>query len=157
MRKLHADFLFGLGVIVVALVYLMLGQSIPTPQMADPLGPRLFPMVIGVGLLGAGGLVCFEAWSGGAADTIPAGDPGHSFAHWKPLLGMLLWTVVYYFCFVPVGYLVSTSCYVFGLLCVFHRGHHIVNVLVAVGFTAVIYAVFANFLGVDMPMGIIPL
>jgi len=43
------------------------------------------------------------------------------------------------------------------LLSHFHRGHHIVNVCVAVGFTGVVYALFSLFLGVPLPTGPLPI
>ena len=68
---------------------------------------------------------------------------------------MLAWTVAYYFAFEPVGYLVSTVVFLLGLLTMFHRKKPRTNLAVALGFTAVIYAIFTQLLHVPMPQGVL--
>jgi putative tricarboxylic transport membrane protein len=152
MRSSRAELAFGIGIIVLALAYLAADQLTPTPQMVDPVGPRIFPIIIGVGLLGGGLLLCFEALASRGAPRRAASPAGY----WKKLLGALVWTVLYFLCFVPVGYVPSTVGYVFGLLCAFNRGRHIANALIAVGFSVTIYVLFAKLLNVEMPRGWLP-
>ena len=75
-------------------------------------------------------------------------------SHQLILVGMVLWTALYYFAFEPLGYLVSTLVYMFVLLACFNRGRWLVNAACAVGFTLIAYAVFTRFLQVALPQGV---
>lgn len=44
---MHADRIFGLVMVVVALAYLYSATTVPTSFLSDPLGPRIFPYLIG--------------------------------------------------------------------------------------------------------------
>ena len=72
------------------------------------------------------------------------------------VLAALIWTVVYYLLFEPVGYLPATSVYSFGLLCMLNRGRHVMNVGTALAMTGVLYGVFVHLLGIQLPGGLLP-
>jgi putative tricarboxylic transport membrane protein len=55
--------------------------------------------------------------------------------------------------FEVAGYIIATIVYLFGLLCVFHKGRHKSNALIAAGFTAVAYGIFSQLLNVQLPLG----
>jgi putative tricarboxylic transport membrane protein len=69
------------------------------------------------------------------------------------LCAMVAWTALYYATFEYLGYLIATPIFLLGLLSHFHRRHHLVNVLVALGFTLAVYALFSLLLGVPLPTG----
>jgi putative tricarboxylic transport membrane protein len=71
------------------------------------------------------------------------------------LAAMVIWTIVYYTAFEPVGYIVSTVGYLFGLLLFFNPGKYVKNALISAIFTAAAYVTFAKFLGVAMPAGVL--
>ena len=129
---------------------------------ATPWAPKIFPAIIGGGLLLSGLLLMLETYRK-RQPVVPAAAPSSqavapaSQDRQRPgvLLGMLAWTVVYYFAFEPVGYLVSTVVFLLGLLTMFHRKKPRTNLAVALGFTAVIYAIFTQLLHVPMPQGIL--
>jgi putative tricarboxylic transport membrane protein len=152
--------------VIGALIYLYADSQLPLVRIGDPLGPKIFPAIIGGGLLLSGLLLMLETYrkrrqvlSVSAAAPSPAPPaPAHAPQdRQRPgvLLGMLAWTVVYYFAFEPVGYLVSTVVFLLGLLTMFHRKKPRTNLAVALGFTAVIYAIFTQLLHVPMPQGIL--
>jgi putative tricarboxylic transport membrane protein len=152
--------------VIGALIYLYADSQLPLVRIGDPLGPKIFPAIIGGGLLLSGLLLMLETYrkrrrvvSVSAAALSPAPPvPAHAPQdRQRPgvLLGMLAWTVVYYFAFEPVGYLVSTVVFLLGLLTMFHRKKPRTNLAVALGFTAVIYAIFTQLLHVPMPQGIL--
>jgi putative tricarboxylic transport membrane protein len=48
--------------IVLAVVYLYATTLIPTLEIGDPLGPKAFPRLLGIGLLLAAGFLAVEIW-----------------------------------------------------------------------------------------------
>jgi len=148
--------------IIGALIYLYADSQLPLVRIGDPLGPKIFPAIIGGGLLLSGLLLMLETYRK-RQQVVPAAAPSSPAVAPAPqdrqrpgvLLGMLAWTVVYYFAFEPVGYLVSTVVFLLGLLTMFHRKKPRTNLAVALGFTAVIYAIFTQLLHVPMPQGIL--
>jgi putative tricarboxylic transport membrane protein len=148
--------------VIGALVYLYAASQLPLVRIGDPLGPKIFPAIIGGGLLISGLLLMLETYRKRqqvlSVPPAPASSPAHApMDRQRPgvLLGMLAWTVIYYFAFEPVGYLVSTVVFLLGLLTMFHRKKPLTNLAVAFGFTAVIYAIFTQLLHVSMPQGIL--
>jgi putative tricarboxylic transport membrane protein len=149
------NWLLAVSAVVGGGVYLYADSRIPDPVIADPLGPKAFPALIGAGIVVSGLLLCVEAWKKRhAAARIPAMTPGEK-RYYLILIGMVVWTAAYYTAFEPVGYVPSTIAYLLGLLIYFNRGRLWVNAAIAVCFTGVAYLVFARFLGVSMPAGLL--
>ena len=147
--------------IIGALIYLYADFQLPLVRIGDPLGPKIFPAIIGGGLLLSGLLLMLETYRKrqqvASVSAAPLSGDRPCANRQRPgiLLAMLAWTVVYYFAFEPVGYLVSTVVFLLGLLTMFHRKKPRTNLAVALGFTAVIYAIFTQLLHVPMPQGIL--
>src|SRR5262249_5608221 len=163
-RLAMRDWVLAVAAVIGGLVYLYADSKLPLVRIGDPLGPRIFPAIIGTGIVLSGLLLMVEIRkrhmaaeraAARAAEPAAAARP-HPREHARPgvLIGMLVWTVLYYLAFEPVGYLVSTVVFLLGLLTVFNRGHHLTNLAVALGFTAVAYTIFDRFLAVPMPEGI---
>src|SRR5947209_4463163 len=154
-----ADWILAICTAVGAVVYLYSDSKLPQLQVGDPMGPQVFPALIGIGLLGSALLLLLETWRKHQAAGAQAGpDPEHghkdALSHQLILAGMVLWTALYYLAFEPLGYLVSTLVYMFVLLACFNRGRWLVNAVCAVGFTLIAYAVFTRFLQVALPQGV---
>jgi putative tricarboxylic transport membrane protein len=153
------DWVLAICTAIGAVVYLNADSKLPQLQVGDPMGGRVFPALIGIGLLGSALLLMAETWrrhrpAGADCPTDP--DQGHNDlrAHRLILVGMVLWTALYYAAFEPLGYLLSTLLYMFVLLACFNRGRWWVNAACALGFTLAAYAVFTRFLQVALPQGV---
>ena len=153
-----ADWILAVCTAIGAVVYLNADSKLPQLQVGDPMGPQVFPALIGIGLLGSALLLMAETWRKHRAAAEPRPDPDlgakEARAHRLILAGMVLWTALYYLAFEPLGYLLSTLLYTFVLLACFNRGRWLVNVACAVGFTLAAYAVFTRFLQVALPQGV---
>jgi putative tricarboxylic transport membrane protein len=141
--------------IVIAAVYLYATTKIPSLEIGDPLGPRTFPYLIGIGLLIAAGFLGLEIWrarekENEAEDAIPF-DP-QSVA---VLACITVWTGVYYLVFESLGFVLATSVYLFPMMAWFNRGKWIANVASAIGFSLLTYLLFVK-LEVNLPKGILP-
>jgi putative tricarboxylic transport membrane protein len=138
-------------VAAVAIAYLYSDWRIPRLELGDPLGPRAFPALVGILLLISTVLLALETRRGGQASAVAADRSGPS--HVPVLAGILVWTIGYYAVFDVAGYIIATIVYLFGLLCVFHKGRHKSNALIAAGFTAAAYGIFSQLLNVQLPLG----
>jgi putative tricarboxylic transport membrane protein len=157
------DWVLAICTAIGAVVYLNADSKLPQLQVGDPMGPQVFPALIGIGLLGSALLLMADTWCKQTwrketwRKQRPAGvappDPS-ARAHRLILAGMVLWTALYYFAFEPLGYLISTLVYMFVLLACFNRGRWLVNGACAVGFTLAAYGVFTRFLQVALPQGV---
>lgn len=155
MRALRADLWLAVTVIIVAAIYLHADYGLRQANLGDPLGPKAFPALVGGGLILSAVLLLFETWAKRRAlqDThiAPHGpDQKHVIV---VLLGMIVWTGIYYYFFETAGYLIATPIFLLGLLSYFNKGKYLTNVLVAAGFTAVVYLLFSVLLGVPLPSG----
>jgi putative tricarboxylic transport membrane protein len=159
MKAINGD--VGLAVVVIALatVYLVADMHLPETRISDPLGPKAFPALVAIGLIGSAVLLLLERASRARHEgTAVAAAHDESQPANRPLvlIGMVAWTALYYACFNPVGYLISTVVFLFGLLSCFHRGHVKTNLAVAFGFAILFDLLFSKVLGVPMPNGILP-
>jgi len=59
MKSLKGDAQLAIGVIVLAAVYLYMDMRLPEVRLSDPLGPKAFPALVGVGLIASALLLLF--------------------------------------------------------------------------------------------------
>ncbi len=154
------DWILAFSTVVGAVIYLRAVFALPRLLVGDAVGPQFFPALIGIGLLASGLLLMFETWRkastiGTAPDEIPEHDAAGQRHVPLVLAVTALWTALYYAAFEPVGYVVATLVYLIPMLCYFHRAKLWVNFACGIGFTALFYTVFARFLGVVLPSGVL--
>jgi putative tricarboxylic transport membrane protein len=182
MKSVKGDIWLAIVVIVGAAIYLYMDVQLPEVRLSDPLGPKAFPALVGIGLLVSALLLLFEARAKARhpaplveapveAKAAPAAETHDEDAHASAtdsasgtatkrpalvLIGMVLWTIAYYAAFDRAGYLISTMVFLIGLLSYFNRKRIKMNLAVAVGATVVFYMLFSHLLDVPMPRGILP-
>jgi putative tricarboxylic transport membrane protein len=159
MRALRADFILAVTVFIVAAIYLYVDAGLPTARIGDPLGPKAFPALVGGGLILSALLLALETWSKRRVldDTTVEPRSKDEKHLYLVMIGMVAWAGLYYFVFETLGYLLATPIFLFGLLSYFNHRKYLTNVLVALGFTAVVYLLFSILLGVPLPAGPLPL
>ena len=143
--------------LVLAGVYFYATEKLPSLEIGDPLGPKAFPRLLGVGLVITAIILFFEILR--ARKTVPA--VSNSPAPTGPgtyhiVAGVTLWTFLYFLIFETLGYIIATSIYLLALMAFFHRGKWISNVLTSVLFCVGSYVMFVKLLGVNLARGILP-
>ena len=151
-----ADRIVLVGTAVIGVVYLYATTQLPTLEIGDPLGPKAFPMLLGVCLLAGAAILGYEIWRDrrkrGARDAPrPDFDPQVVAV----LVGVTLWTGAYYLVFDTLGYVLATTLYLLPLTAYFHPGHRIVNLATPLLFSALTYWLFVT-LDVRLPQGVLP-
>ena len=94
------DRVFGLVVILVALAYIASATQIQTSFMADPVGSKTFPMIVGAVAVLCGGMIVFR----------PDTEPEWPVLRTLVSLGLsLLILVVFALALRPLGFLIPTA------------------------------------------------
>jgi putative tricarboxylic transport membrane protein len=140
--------------VVLSIVYLYSTTQIPSLEIGDPLGPRAFPNLIGIGMLLAAGMLGFEIWRD-KAKNIPEEKLDLQPRVVLILLIVAAWTGLYYLFFVSAGYILATSVFLLPLMVYFHPRKWVSNVLSAVLFSIGTYWLFVK-LDVSLPKGVLP-
>lgn len=137
---------------VGAAVYLYGTSLLNVPDMVDPVGPTTFPYLIGICLLLCAAGLFFEGVSKGrGSQSSPSVREKKPVTDYLVSFGTIVWTLLYYTAFSPVGYVISTAVFLLGLMSIFHRGHLVTNLLVSVGFSVVSFLIFTRFFEVVLP------
>jgi len=152
-----AVFLTAFGFLVIAL-----SGKIESGVYTDPLGPRVFPYALGVGIAVCGfllGIAALFPWQSEQAGFLS--DPGGgedvergAFSAAR-LLGAVGTTGLYVAAFEPAGYLISTPLYVIAILVI--RGGIPWRTLVVAPLmiTTVLYVTFRFALRIPVPGGLL--
>jgi len=142
---------------VLALIYFYGTSQIPSLEIGDPLGPKAFPYLLGIALLGATALLVVEHWKDSKSATPqPSEKVEKPDRRHLPVLGVVVvWIAIYFAFFEPLGYVVATSIFLFPLMAWFNRRKWLANALSAVLFSAGSYIMFA-WLDVTLPHGVLP-
>lgn len=126
------------------------------PSRASVIGPAVFPIAISAAILACAlglvvrGLVA-DAPVGGP-DTSPGVEQPPDLSTKKVLISFALFTA-YIVAFIPAGFLVSTILFLTVLPTYIERGKVVRNTVFAVAFSVVVYLLFNNVLGVQLPPG----
>ncbi len=142
--------------LIVAALYLYATTLIPSLEIGDPLGPKAFPRLLGIGMLIAAGLLYVEMWKERRAHAVVEAEAGlwnRQFL-WI-LLAVVVWTGLYYALLQSLGYIIDSAIYLFALMAWFNRGKWIANGLTAVLYSVLSYIMFVK-LDVNLPKGILP-
>ena len=141
--------------IILAALYFWATAQIPSLEIGDPLGPKAFPRLLGIGLILTAVLLAGEMWKARHDKREPA-EPGAA-VHYLVVAGVAVWTAIYFFAFERLGYLIATTIYLAVLMAYFNRGKWIANMSTAVLFPIVSYLMFTKGLGVNLARGVLPL
>ena len=116
--------------LVLAALYFYATSQIPSLEIGDPLGPKAFPRLLGIGLLITAGVLLMGA--------------------------VAAWIAAYFAVFTTLGFIISTTLFLLGMTAWFNRGRWTMNILTSVLFSAGSYLMFTKLLGVTLAQGLLP-
>ena len=145
------------GILILAAVYFYATAQIPSIEIGDPLGPKAFPRLLGIGLLVTGGILLLEMLRARKTEVRDAGAKAPiEWRHYLVVGAAAIWTGVYFAVFEWLGYAIATTFYLLALTSYFHKGRLKTNVLTSVLFSVISYFMFTKLLGVTLARGILP-
>jgi len=122
----------------------------------DPVGPRLFPMVVGIAaLLLAGALaIAIPRGSRGEADAGEDIDP-ESPGDWRTV-GLLVALFVAMILLVnPLGWVIMGTLFFSGAATILGSGHYVRNFVIGLALSLASFYAFYSGLGIPLPAGIL--
>lgn len=143
--------------LILAAVYFYATAQIPSLEIGDPLGPKAFPQLLGIGLLITAGMLFMEMWKARKAEGPKnAARELQDHHHYFIVAAVVVWTGLYFAVFEWLGYILSTAVFLIVLTAYFNRGKWTANVLTSVLFSIGGYVMFSKLLEVNLPRGILP-
>lgn len=148
---------YDLAVAVLMLIfgaaYLAGAFTINEPSTSySAVGPRFFPILIGVGMMLSGVWLGVQTWRKQQA--------GEKFADleeidWRTWGAAALVLLVYIFALAPLGYIIATSAFLFVEARIFGSKAWLRDAIVSVGISVVIYLFFNGLLKIGLPAGLL--
>ena len=140
------------GVVLLTLGVAVVIASLGLPAIpGQPVGPAIFPSVLGVAL-GLSGLVIFVKPERQAAQKVQRLSVVGTIRLLSPVAVLILG----YFIMEPVGFLLTGFLIVLSISLLL-RGSVVGSLLLSAAMTVVIYTIFASLLRVPLPAGILSL
>ena len=152
-----ADRVIFVCTLVLAGLYFYATEQLPSLEIGDPLGPKAFPRLLGVGLLVTAVILLLEILR--ARRTAPRQAAPSTKGDVRPymvVVAVSVWTFLYFLVFERLGYVLATIPYLVALTAYFNRGKWVANVLTAVLFSFASYLMFTKLLGVNLARGLLP-
>jgi putative tricarboxylic transport membrane protein len=146
-----ADRIIVICCLLLSAIYLYATSQIPSIEMMDPLGPKAFPVLLGIGMLVVASLLILEMRRG--ADIPVSKVPPQNLRHWLVISSVIGWIALYFAALQPLGYMIDTSVFLLGMMAYFNRGKWMANILTALLFSIGSFFLFTKFLGVTLTKG----
>lgn len=166
------EILVGLAVATGGLLLLVAALLIPEPVRQSPgFGPKVLPTIVAGGLVLCGILLTLSAWRGkdesaGLGDDLLGEHDAEEVEDildldeppvpWLNLGAVVAMLVVYAFLYIPLGFILATTLFLFGLTTWVHPAKWVRNLVFAVLVPAGVYLLFTEVLSVRLPSGILP-
>lgn len=174
------DLFAGLIVAVAGVIYF--SETLRISRTREVVGPETLPAIVGLGLILFGVVLavsaCMPHWKTpeeamertlqdrsedlDRADSSPAleaGIPKRRSGSLRSGPGLLAINfacfVAYLFAFIPLGFLLATTLFLFGMTTLYAPKRWLRNALFAVVFSVTLYLAFKNGLGVFLPPGLL--
>lgn len=149
------DRVIALIVFLIAAGYLYMASQFPRLEIGDPLGPKIFPVILGTILILTAILLVFESLRKPEGDPRKSDEPEEKGnKHLLVILAVALVTLVYVLVLEKVGYILDTFLLLMVTMAYFNRNKYVQNGIIAIAFSLIFYLMFAKLLGVTLPKGL---
>lgn len=149
------DRVIALIVFLIAAGYLYMASQFPRLEIGDPLGPKIFPVILGTILIITAILLVFESFRKPEGDARKSDEPEEKGnKHLLVILAVALVTLVYVLVLEKVGYILDTFLLLMVTMAYFNRNKYVQNGIIAIAFSLIFYLMFAKLLGVTLPKGL---
>ncbi|GAA3603129.1 tripartite tricarboxylate transporter TctB family protein [Nonomuraea rosea] len=150
----------SLGFLLAALVVLAQAFAIPEGNGYQAVGPRAFPLLVGVGLAVVAVIGVVQAFRAGTRQAEPGEAAEAAEAegtHWPSVLWLVGALAGYALLLVPAGYWQATTVFFVAVARVLGSRKPVRDVLVGLALALATYFLFDRLLGISLPPGLIRL
>ncbi|MFD7503469.1 tripartite tricarboxylate transporter TctB family protein [Streptomyces sp. NPDC059850] len=140
------------GVVVVGWAF-----AIPARATEQDVGPRAFPLLVGVGLCVAAAFSTVQAFRGADREQADQAREEARITEWRPVATLLALLVGYLFALAPCGYWQSTAVLFTLVARVLGSRKLLRDAAVGLVLALAVYVLFDRLLGIHLPPGIIRL
>jgi putative tricarboxylic transport membrane protein len=142
-------------VIILSSAYLYATFQFPSMEIGDATGPKAFPVLLGISLLVFALVLLIEITRAKGQAHEKKEEPKEERSSPFLLGGTACLTLIYIMVFEPLGFLLSSTLYLFILMTYFNRKKWWSNVITSVMFPVAIHILFTKVLGVILPKGLL--
>lgn len=144
------------GILAVLLggAYLAATFRIPVFAAADEIGPRAFPFLVGVVVIGCGLALIVEDIRKGDGVPFSWGFLADRVI-WLRILATIAAGIIYGLVLEDLGYLIATVLFMLVVTSLINVGKHVQNVVISLVFSLVTFTTFALILKLSLPRGLL--
>jgi putative tricarboxylic transport membrane protein len=153
---------FCVALVLFSVVFLWQATLIRQPFTTMVIGPRVFPYIVGVLLLVVSVLLLWRRVSDGAGEvqeddgSVPLEeDDDTSIGDWPGVWFTLISLVALFALIEPLGFIPAMTLFLFVVPTFFAPRHWLRNLIVSLIFSGFFFFLFAWFLGIPLPKGIL--
>jgi putative tricarboxylic transport membrane protein len=159
----NADVLAGIGIVVLGAWFLWQALILREGPGYAAVGPRVFPVVVGLGLLLSGLAISITAaWALrrlGAAGTMAPPIEGETAepTDWRTLIAEAAVLAGYVALFLPLGFILASTAFLVASARILGSRSPLRDLASGLGLSIVAYLVFTRLLGLELPAGLLEL
>jgi len=147
------DLSIAVAILIFDAAYLAGAFAINEPNTSySAVGPRFFPILIGVGMILSGVWLGVQTWQ---KQRIGATLAELEEMDWRTWGAAALVLLLYIFVLVPLGYLIATTAFLFLQARIFGSKAWLRDVIVSVGISLLVYLFFNGILKIGLPAGVL--
>lgn len=153
-QKTNFDFLTGLITIVIGIVYGIMSYMLKRSPMGNPLSPSIFPLILACGMVLFGIILLLRSdleTTKRAFAKVKATTTANDKLSHQMIFATVAAAVVYALLFERVGYVIATFLFMGFMLTITNGKKWLLNVIISLVFSIVVYYVFSYLLGVILP------
>jgi putative tricarboxylic transport membrane protein len=142
--------------LVLASVYAYGTSKLPSYEIGDPLGGKVFPYLLIIGLVLATILLLFETNKTRSRETSEREKEPRNTRKNLIVIGLVVfWTIIFIMLLEPMGFLLSTSIYLIVFMTYLNSKKLWLHIIVSVMFSVALYTLLVKGLGVTLAKGIV--
>jgi len=148
--RLDGERVMGIAAVVVGLLAVSEASRLPVDTLTGGPGTRFLPVTLGLIVAVLGGAIAVRPSPSGRPRAAPS-SPGARARFAATAVGLVLYAVA----FERLGFLIASAAFMVLLLLLYGERRWMLILAVAVGAAGATYAVFARWLGVPLPPGLL--
>ena len=153
-NRFTKDTIMGVFSVVIGSVYLISTTTIPITAAGDQVGPRVFPYIIAVLVIGCGLWLLAKEFLSKNRQSFSWGFIADRWV-WVRILLTMAAGICYGLVLDGLGYLIATFLFMIVVCEMINVGRHGQNLIIATGFPIVTFVSFALLLKLSLPRGIL--